>query len=201
MSYLNDGNSNHYLNVVLVGVANDANGIGSVIKIFTNPTFQTKMIEGGSGFSSYNSLPVEFGLGSLTSVDSIIVKWPYGREQTVVPSGIDATITEDIYEHDMKAGSILGIPTAEMIVAGDSIFPSAIVGNIGDSTETDYYVKLTIFSEGVIEYQDSIAFTSPLASLEAMGIDFAKWVPSAAETFDVELLLGLDSDQSLSNNI
>ena len=67
-----------------------------------------------------------------------------------------------------------------------SIFPSVIVGNIGDSTETDYYVKLTIFSEGVIEYQDSIAFTSPLASLEAMGIDFAKWVPSAAETFDVE---------------
>lgn len=201
--YLNDGNSNHYLNVVLAGLANDANGIGSVIKIFTNPTSQTKMVEGGGGFSSHNSLPVEFGLGSLTSVDSIIVKWPYGRAQTVVPSGIDQTIiiTEDIYEHDIMAGSILGIPTIEMIVEGDSISPSALVINIGDSTETDYHVKLTIFSEGVIEYQDSFYISSPLESFETTEIDFAKWVPSVAESFEVELILGLDSDQSLSNNI
>ena len=201
--YLNDGNSNHYLNVVLAGLANDANGIGSVIIIYTDGASQMKMVEGGGGFSSHNSLPVEFGLGSSASVDSIKVKWPYGREQTVIPTGIDTTIiiTEDIYEHDMIAGSILGIPTAEMIVNGDSIFPSAIIGNIGDSTETDYFVKLTIFSDGVIEYQDSIAFTSPLASFESQRVDFSEWIPSKADTFDIELLLGLESEQSLINNM
>lgn len=203
MLYINDGNSNHYLNVVLAGIANDANGIGSVIIIYTGATSQTKMVEGGGGFSSHNSLPVEFGLGSSVSVDSIKVKWPYGREQIVVPTAIDTTIiiTEDIYEHDMIVSSISGIPTAEMIVDGDSIFPSATIGNIGDSTETNYYLILTITSDGVTEYQDSISIANPLASFEFQDVEFAAWVPSEEDTFEIELLLGLDSDQSLINNM
>ena len=162
-----------------------------------------KIVEGGGGFSSQNSIPVEFGLGSVTSVDSIIVNWPYGRDQVIMTSEIDTAIiiTEDIYEHDMIVSSISGIPTAEMIVEGDSIFPSATIGNIVDSTETSYYLILTITSDGVAEYQDSISIANPLASFEFQNVEFAAWVPSREDTFEIELLLGIDSDQSLINNM
>ncbi|MCH8304075.1 MAG: ASPIC/UnbV domain-containing protein [Candidatus Marinimicrobia bacterium] len=75
-----------------------------------------KIVEGGGGFSSQNSIPVEFGLGSATSVDSIIVNWPYGRDQVIMTSEIDTTIliTEDIYEHDMIASGY--IDTKKMIL-------------------------------------------------------------------------------------
>lgn len=75
-----------------------------------------KIVEGGGGFSSQNSIPVEFGLGSVTSVDSIIVNWPYGRDQVIMTSEIDTAIiiTEDIYEHDMIASGY--VDTKKMIL-------------------------------------------------------------------------------------
>ena len=74
-----------------------------------------KIVEGGGGFSSQNSIPAEFGLGSATSVGSIIVNWPYGRDQVIMTSEIDTIIliTEDIYEHDMIASGY--IDTKKMI--------------------------------------------------------------------------------------
>jgi hypothetical protein len=38
----------------------------------------TAQVEGGSGFASQNSLPVEFGLGQNTIIDTLYVFWPSG---------------------------------------------------------------------------------------------------------------------------
>ena len=52
----------------------------------------------------------------MTSVDSIIVNWRYGRDQVIMTSEIDTIIliTEDIYEHDMIASGY--IDTKKMIL-------------------------------------------------------------------------------------
>jgi hypothetical protein len=42
-------------------------------------------VSGGSGLFSQNSLVAQFGLGSTTSIDSLIVRWPSGIRQVVTP--------------------------------------------------------------------------------------------------------------------
>jgi len=201
--FINDGSSNHFLHINLKGLANDANGIGTTVTLHAGGTSQSRIVEGGGGFSSHSSPTVEFGLGSLISVDSIVVSWPYGREQTILIGSIDTviTITEDIYEYDLIAGLIIGIPSNEMIVEGDSILPSAVVGNIGDSTVANYYAKLTISSNEVIDYEDSLLISSPLEGFATVNLEFPVWIPSLADTYDVKLFVGLTVDQSVSNNM
>ena len=200
--YVNDGNANHYINVTLKGLANNVVGFGSVITLISGSDTLTRVVEGGGGFSSHNSIPVEFGLGSATSVDSIIVNWPYGRSQTVVPTGVDTSIViiEDIYEHDLIAGSILGIPSSDKIVDGDSFSPSALIVNIGDSAETGFDVIMTIALGTDTIYSDTVNYSGLVASLEKVNIAFPAWTPPEEGTYDIGLVVDLTGDQSLVNN-
>ncbi|MCH8209172.1 MAG: VCBS repeat-containing protein, partial [Nitrospinae bacterium] len=54
--FVNDGNSNHYLNVKLKGHANNAVGFRSVITLVSGANRLTRIVEGGGGFSSHNSI-------------------------------------------------------------------------------------------------------------------------------------------------
>jgi ASPIC and UnbV len=42
-------------------------------------------MDGSSGYLSHSVYPLYFGLGGSESVDSIEVKWPSGKTQTVSP--------------------------------------------------------------------------------------------------------------------
>ena len=79
--YKNNGNSNRWLHVKLTGVANNKSAIGTLVTAVTGSTRQKRYVDGGSGFLSQPSLPVEFGFGSTTTVDSLIVKWPDGFQK------------------------------------------------------------------------------------------------------------------------
>jgi len=74
----NAGNSNHWLELKLVGVTVNRSAIGSRVRIVAGGSSQIREVQGGSGHNGQNSLPVEFGLGANESIDSIIVKWPGG---------------------------------------------------------------------------------------------------------------------------
>ena len=43
----------------------------------------TKVFDGNSGYLSHSLIPLYFGLGAAESVDSIEVRWPNGKTQTV----------------------------------------------------------------------------------------------------------------------
>jgi hypothetical protein len=73
------GSSNHWIHVNLVGTVSNAAGIGARVRIVAGRGSQIREINGGSGFRSQNSLTAEFGLGSETLVDSLVVRWPSGN--------------------------------------------------------------------------------------------------------------------------
>jgi hypothetical protein len=102
--YQNQGNANHWLQVELEGTVSNRDGIG--VKLFaTVGTGQLRRdVDGGSGYFSQSSLPVEFGLGSATVVDELRVEWPSGIVQTLTNVATDQLLTlEEIPTIDVSA--------------------------------------------------------------------------------------------------
>jgi hypothetical protein len=74
----NQGNDNHFLNINLIGDPSNKAGIGTRVVCVAGDLRMTSLVDGGSGFASQNSLPVEFGLGENAAADSLYVFWPSG---------------------------------------------------------------------------------------------------------------------------
>jgi hypothetical protein len=71
--------SNRWLHVDLVGTPSNRSAIGACVKLVAGGVSQIQEVSGGSGYLSQNSLTVEFGLGSATIADSLVIRWPSGR--------------------------------------------------------------------------------------------------------------------------
>jgi len=62
--FSNDGNSNHWLQVRVVGKRCNRDGIGSRVSVTSPRGVQIREVEGGKGTGSQQSLPVAFGFGN-----------------------------------------------------------------------------------------------------------------------------------------
>ncbi len=83
--YLNNGNSNNFLNIKCVGTSYcNSSAVGTKVSIKSNFVWQTAEIITQTGTrGSQNSLNAEFGLGTATIVDSIIVEWPAAQTNQI----------------------------------------------------------------------------------------------------------------------
>jgi uncharacterized repeat protein (TIGR03803 family) len=95
----NNGNSNAWLRVKLVGTVSNRSAIGAKVRIHATiggKTFwQMREINTGDGFSA-GPLDAHFGLGDATNVDTLRIEWPSGTVQefhNIAPKQI-LTITE-----------------------------------------------------------------------------------------------------------
>lgn len=77
----NGGNNNKWVIIKLRGVTSNRSAIGARVKVKAGSLSMIREVSGGSGGKGQNSLPVEFGLGSATLIDSVIVRWPSGTTQ------------------------------------------------------------------------------------------------------------------------
>jgi hypothetical protein len=97
--YHNNGNTNAWLEVKLVGTVANRSAIGAKVRLHATidgKTFwQLREINGGVGYDS-KPLVAHFGLGDATNADTLRVEWPSGTVQefqNVMPRQI-LTITE-----------------------------------------------------------------------------------------------------------
>ncbi len=80
--YQNTGSGNNYLNLKLVGVKSNRDGIGAKVTVHAGDSLIYREVSGGCGFGSTNSLPLEIGLGTHTKVDTLEIVWPSGQVDT-----------------------------------------------------------------------------------------------------------------------
>lgn len=106
-----------WLKVKLVGVYSNAAGIGARVRIVAGGSSQIREISGGSGYCSQNSLVAEFGLGTETTVDSLLVYWPSG----VVTDTLAVAANQVIEIVEMDISGIGEIAAAQ---PGFELFPS-----------------------------------------------------------------------------
>ncbi|PYI84020.1 MAG: hypothetical protein DME26_13870 [Verrucomicrobia bacterium] len=97
--YRNNGNSNQWLKVKLVGTVSNRSAIGAKVrvqaKIRGQEMWQLREISNGSGFGG-TMLIAHFGLGDATNIDTVRIEWPSGTVQELhnLPAKQFLTITE-----------------------------------------------------------------------------------------------------------
>jgi enediyne biosynthesis protein E4 len=69
-------------NAAVTGCSNRS-AIGAEVTVFWSGQQQVQEVSGGSGFCSQNQRRLHFGLGSHTSVEKAVVRWPSGKTQVV----------------------------------------------------------------------------------------------------------------------
>jgi tetratricopeptide (TPR) repeat protein len=80
--YQNTGAGNNWINLKLVGVKSNRDGIGAKVTLRIGDNLVYREVSGGCGFGSTNSLPLEIGLGTHTKVDTLEIVWPSGQVDT-----------------------------------------------------------------------------------------------------------------------
>ena len=86
----NDTNNNHHwLTVKLTGATSNRSAVGARVQVNSGSNSYVKEVSSGAGRGSYNSLPVEFGLGNGSDPVSITINWPSGIQQNYPNVSID----------------------------------------------------------------------------------------------------------------
>jgi hypothetical protein len=91
--WLNNGNDNHFFAVNLQGVESNRNGIGARITLYSELGVQIREVRAGDSYGIHNSFCANFGMGNVTQIDSVTIKWPSGERDVVVDPDVDQFIT------------------------------------------------------------------------------------------------------------
>ncbi|MGH7725295.1 MAG: FG-GAP-like repeat-containing protein [Candidatus Eiseniibacteriota bacterium] len=71
--------------VRLLGRTSNRDGYGAVVRArIPGKPMQHRLVSGGSGFGSQNSVAAEFGLGAAAAAESLIVDWPSGKRSVLL---------------------------------------------------------------------------------------------------------------------
>jgi len=101
--YRNNGNENNWLVVKTKGVVSNRDGIGAKVRVIAGELSMIREVSGGSGYTSQNSLPVEFGLGSYPQADSVIISWSSGIVDTFY------SVMADKFYTAIEGSSLVGV--------------------------------------------------------------------------------------------
>ncbi len=132
--YRNNGNTNSWLQVKLMGNHYNKAGIGVRVKV-TMVGFgasQVREVEGGMGcHSSQNSIPIEFGFGNYSGAVDVEVTWPSGFKQKIE----DVSLNQLLKIEETKQAPDLQFINVKVLedhpIAGETLTIQASVANMG----------------------------------------------------------------------
>ena len=73
--------SHHWVQFVLSGVQSNRDGVGARVRVASGELVQTAEVHSGRGYQSHFGTRLHFGLGTVSRVDRIAVRWPAGRRE------------------------------------------------------------------------------------------------------------------------
>lgn len=105
--YLNDGNDNHFITFNLEGTISTKGAIGARAHIYGPWGVQIREVRAGESYGNNYSSQLHFGLGTATTVDSVLITWPSGITTTFGQLDADQFVT--VIENQCSiTGNVLG---------------------------------------------------------------------------------------------
>jgi hypothetical protein len=87
------GNANNWLQVMLVGVKSNRDGVGAALKLTSENFTQYAQRKGGMGYMSAQDPRIHFGLGPRKTIGSLEITWPSGTVDTLANVPVNQIIT------------------------------------------------------------------------------------------------------------
>ncbi|OYQ41977.1 hypothetical protein CHU92_04240 [Flavobacterium cyanobacteriorum] len=84
-------NGNKWVKVRLKGIQSNINGIGARVEVYGSWGKMIRDVRSGEGFQFMSTLSAHFGLGTATTIDKIIIRWPSGTVDTLLNPNINQT--------------------------------------------------------------------------------------------------------------
>jgi len=86
---------NNWLELQLRGRRSNRSAIGAEVRLYWQGREQLQQVDGGSGFAAQNDRRLHFGLGRAAGIDSLVVRWPSGRRQTLRSPALNRLLVVD----------------------------------------------------------------------------------------------------------
>ncbi len=100
-------NSNHWINIKLVGTKSNRSAIGTRVRCVAGSLSQIDEVRSGGSYISQNDLRIHFGLGEKTSIDLIEIRWPSGTVDQI------HNITADQFIRIQEGGTLTTLHKAK----------------------------------------------------------------------------------------
>lgn len=98
----------HWVSFELAGAKSNRLALNARLKIVAGGITQTEEIHSGGSYLSQSDLRVHFGLGAATKIDSLEIRWPSGKVDTV---------------KDLEADKYYAVLEGQGIVPAENITP------------------------------------------------------------------------------
>ncbi len=89
----NTRSGGHFLTINLRAAAQNTFAFGASVKIFMGDSLQIRRLSGSRGYQSAGAPALHFGLGNRNRVDSLVVTWPDGAQETLKNIEANQTLT------------------------------------------------------------------------------------------------------------
>ncbi len=86
-------NAGHWLSVKTIGRKSNRDGYGAKVEIVVDGLSRYAEVRAGSSFESSNDPRLILGLGAVTRVESVVVRWPTGQIDKLGPQSADQELT------------------------------------------------------------------------------------------------------------
>jgi hypothetical protein len=93
----NDWSRGHWLGVALTGTRSNRDAVGARLHVVAGGRVQVRDVVRGSSYLGSEDPRIHFGLGEVTVVDCLVVRWPSGRRQVIRSPAVDRylSVVED----------------------------------------------------------------------------------------------------------
>jgi len=208
--YLNTtSNSNHFLTLDLRGVTSTAGALGARAYIYGAWGVQTREVRASESYGNMNTFQLHFGVGTSTTIDSVVVKWPAGSVTKLicpVPSDQFITLTEGAPVCTLSCAGITVTPGGSTtICSGDSVLLSAPTGggysynwSSGESSSSIYASAAGSYS---VEVSTGVgcSATSPSVNITVSPAESVTITALGSTTFCPGSSVTLSSSQASNN--
>jgi hypothetical protein len=90
--YNNAESNNNWIKINTIGTASNIHGIGARVEVHTPSGVKIRDVTSGDGFRYMNSLNTHFGIGTDTTINSVVIYWPSGVIDTISNPSINESL-------------------------------------------------------------------------------------------------------------
>jgi len=83
------GGGNHWCRLRLRGRTGNRGAVGARVRLVSGDLAQVDAVRAGRGYQGHFGTRLHFGLGGRTAVDTVVVRWPGGREEKFTAVAVD----------------------------------------------------------------------------------------------------------------